>query len=144
MAVTELKSSLASGKPLTPDQFSKADIRGVTAKNISSINEEILKLSREASQNIGEITRVVFRYEVAGRIESNATVYYPELVSAGLAPIDSPYKTATLRELKKYPADKIDSIPEIAIAISEIQKKYESRKNRLVELIARISASSSK
>lgn len=137
-AVGELKSSLASGKPLTPDQFTKADIRGVTAKNVSSINEEIQKLGLEVSQSIVEIARIVFKYEVAGRIEGNVTVYYPELVSAGLAPINSPYKTATLRELKKYPVDKVDSLIEISAAIAEIQQKYEARKNRLKEIINRI------
>lgn len=137
-AVGELKLTLASGKPLTPDQFTKADIRGVTAKNVSSINEEIQKLGPEVSQSIVEIARIVFKYEVAGRIEASSTVYYPELVSAGLAPINSPYKTATLRELKKYPIDKVDSLTEISAAIIEIQQKYEARTNRLKEIINRI------
>ncbi len=141
-AIGEIKSTLSSGKPLTVDQFAAADIFGVTAKNITYVNEEISQLKGEDSQNLGTIAKIVFKYEVAGRIEGSKTVYYPELVSAGLAPAESIYRTAVLRELKKLPTEKVDSLIEISAAVAEIQQKYMARKNRILEIIARISSRS--
>jgi hypothetical protein len=141
-AIGEIKSTLSSGKPLTVDQFAAADIFGVTAKNITYVNEEISQLKGEDSQNLGAIAKIVFKYEVAGRIEGSKTVYYPELVSAGLAPAESIYRTAVLRELKKLPTEKVDSLIEISAAVAEIQQKYMARKNRILEIIARISSRS--
>lgn len=143
-AVGELRSTLASGKPLTADQFTNAEIRGVTSKNVSVINEEISKLPIAESQSIVSIARIVFKYDVAGRLEKSVTVYYPELVAAGFAPSVSEYRTATLRELKKLPAEKVDSLLEITAAVAEIQQKYVARKLRLIEVIARIKARTAK
>lgn len=139
-AIGDIKSTLSSGRPLTANQFAAADIFGVTTKNIAYINEEISRLKAEDSQNLTVIAKIVFKYEVAGRIEDSKTVFYPELVSAGLAPAESIYRTAVLRELKKLPSEKVDSLIKISVAVVEIQAKYITRKNRILEVIARISS----
>lgn len=140
----ELMSSLLSGNSLTLDQFTQANLKGVTSKNVDLINREILEIPADKRSEFIEISNIVYKYELAGRVESKMTFYYSELVVAGLANQASPNKTAVVRELSKMETSKLDSIAEIVSAIQSIEAKYLARKNRLIEIISKIAQKFSK
>lgn len=139
-----IKNELARGGVITVEQFAAADLRGVTVKNVDLINSEISKLPKSESGVISAVAKIVFKYEVAGRVEGKGTIFYSELAAAGLAPESSSYKTMIVRDLKKLSGSDLSTIAQIQSAIQVIEAKYKERKAKLSAVVERIATRSVK
>lgn len=139
-----VKNELARGGVITVEQFAAADLRGVTVKNVDLINSEISKLPKSESGVISAVAKIVFKYEVAGRVEGKGTIFYSELAAAGLAPESSSYKTMIVRDLKKLSGSDLSTIAQIQSAIQVIEAKYKERKAKLSAVVERIATRSVK
>lgn len=136
-AKAEISTILSSGKPLTLDQLKKAEIPGVTAKNVDLINSEIAQLSGDKKTDIKAVERVVFKYATVDKIAEHSTITSTDLISVGLIPEDSKNKTSILLELKKLPAGSIDTYEEIQAAVAAVEKRLADRKAKLATVLAR-------
>ncbi len=136
-AKSDVRNTLASGKPLTADQLLKADFNGVTTKNIASINEEIAKLSDADKSDIRTIEKIVFKYAIVDKVASGSNFYSADLISVGLISPDSKNKAGILAELKRLPEAAVDSYTEIQEAITSYEETVSVRKARLAALLAR-------
>ena len=137
VAKTEIKSVLASGKPLTADQLLKADINGVTAKNIDLVNADIAKLSEDQKTDIAAVEKVVFKFATVDKIAEGKSFLPNDLVSAGIIPQDSKVKTSVAIAIRKLPASSVDTFEKIQAVVASIQKTYDDRKSRLAAILAK-------
>ena len=137
VAKTELKSVLSSGKPLTADQLIKADINGVTEKNIGLVNADIAKLPESDRSDIKQIEKVVLKFATVDKVAEGKSFYSAELVEVGLIPQDSKIKTSILATLKKLPSSSLDSFEKIQAAIASVEKTHADRKARIAALLAK-------
>jgi 6-phosphogluconolactonase (cycloisomerase 2 family) len=137
VAKTELKSVLSSGKPLTADQLIKADINGVTEKNIGLVNADIAKLPEADRSDIKQIEKVVLKFATVDKVAEGKSFYSADLVAVGLIPQDSKIKTSVLATLKKLPSSSLDSFEKIQAAIASVEKLYIDRKARLAAILAK-------
>lgn len=136
-AKSDVRNTLASGKPLTADQLLKADFNGVTAKNIASINSDIAKLSDADKTDIRVIEKIVFKYATVDKVASGKNFYSSDLVTVGLISPDSKNKAAILAELKKLPEAALGTYEDIQEAIASYEKTVFERKARLAAILAR-------
>lgn len=141
-ARNEVTSLLDSGSPLSKEKLAAADFRGVTEKNIEMINAEIQTLAKGGRVEITDVTKIVKKYEVLGRVESNGTFFFSELVQAGIIDGTSLHRSMIMIQLRKLPRESVDSEAELKAAIASIEKVYVARKVRLQEIIARIQSRS--
>ena len=132
-AKMEITNSLKSSINLTVESFIKADIRGITAKNIAEVQAEILELSEVERLDISQVVKIAHKYEVVGIIGSDAIKTLPanSLVDIGLIPEASKNKMSLLAAVKKLPETARDSYAEIKRAIDAETAVIEERKNRL-------------
>jgi len=136
-AKTEIKSVLSSGMPLTAEQLLKADFKGVTTKNIGSINADIAKLPNADKTDLKQIEKVVLKFAIVDKFAAGKTVYSSDLIAAGLIPQDSKIKSLITGALKKLPGSSLDTIEKIKAEIVSVEKKYADRKARLAALLAK-------
>ena len=136
-AKSDVRNTLASGKPLTADQLLKADFNGVTTKNVASINGDIAKLSDADKTDIRLIEKIVFKYATVDKVASGKNFYSSDLVTVGLISPDSKNKAAILAELKRLPEAALDSYEDIQEAIAAYEKTISERKARLAALLAK-------
>lgn len=136
-AKSEIRNTVASGKPLTLDQFLKADFNGVTTKNVASINDDIAKLSDTDKADIRLIEKIVFKYATVDKIAGGGRVYSSDLITAGLIPYDSKIKAAIIAELKRLPEAAVDSYEEIQEVIASYERTVSERKARLAVRLAK-------
>jgi hypothetical protein len=137
VAKTEIKSILTSGKPLTADQLLKADINGVTEKNIGLVNADIAKLSEADRSDIKQIEKIVLKFATVDKVAEGKRFYSADLVVVGLIPQDSKIKTSILATLKKLPSSSLDSFEKIQAVIASVEKINSDRKARLAALLAK-------
>jgi len=137
VAKTEIKSVLSLGKPLTADQLLKADINGVTAKNIDLVNTDIAKLPESQRGDIKQIEKVVLKFATVDKVAEGKSYYSSDLIAVGLIPQDSKIKSSILTSLKKLPQSSLDSFEKIQQAIASVEKVAADRKARLTALLAR-------
>jgi hypothetical protein len=137
VAKIEIMSVLSSGKPLTADQLLKADINGVTEKNIGLVNADIAKLPEGDRSDIKQIEKVVLKFATVDKVAEGKSFYSADLVAVGLIPQDSKIKTSVLATLKKLPSSSLDSFEKIQAAIASVEKIYIDRKARLAAILAK-------
>ena len=128
-AVNELKTTLASDKPLNVAQLSGAELFGVTEKNIAGINIEIAKLDSSKKTDLKEIGRIVEKFATVDKVASKSTFYIPDLIKIGLVDPGIVNRASILRELKGIDSDQIDTFEKIQNAIKNIQEKIAARKS---------------
>ena len=137
VAKTEIKSVLSSGKPLTADQLLKADINGVTAKNIDLVNADIAKLSDDQKTDIAAVEKVVFKYATVDKVANHSPLSMQDLASVGLVSAESKCKGSISIALKSLPSESLDTYEKISAAVAAVEKKYADRKARLAALLAK-------
>jgi len=138
VAKTKIKSVLSSGKPLTADQLLKADIYGVTAKNIDLVNADIAKLSDDQKTDIAAVEKVVFKYATVDKVANHSPLSMQDLASVGLVSAESKYKGSISIALKSLPSESLDTYEKISAAVAAVEKKYADRKAALAALKLRI------
>jgi len=137
VAKTEIKSVLASGKPLTANQLLSADFNGVTAKNVGLVNADIAKLPDADKTDLKQIEKVVLKFATVDKLAEGKTVYPSDLIAVGLIPQDSKIKSSITSALKKIPASSLDSFEKIQAVVASVQKTYDDRKSRLAAILAK-------
>jgi len=137
VAKTEIKSVLSLGKPLTADQLLKADINGVTAKNIDLVNADIAKLSDDQKTDIAAVTKVVFKYATVDKVANHSPLSMRDLASVGLVSADSKYKGSISIALKGLPSESLDTYEKISAVVAAVEKENGDRKARLAALLAK-------
>lgn len=138
VAKTEIKSVLSSGNPLTADQLLKADINGVTEKNIDLVNADIAKLSDDQKTDIAAVEKVVFKYATVDKVANHSPLSMRDLASVGLVSAESKYKGSISIALKSLPSESLDTYEKISAAVAAVEKKYADRKAALDALKLRM------
>ena len=130
-----------SGK-MTIEQFSDAQIPGITAKNIAEVQEEILALSDQMRGDIAQVLKVARKYEVVGIIASDrvSTVYSNSLVEVGLIPQESADTSFLTYLVRKLPESERTNYAQIKAVIDSQMIKMQQRHDRLAAVKARIAA----
>ena len=138
-ARTEIASTLQSAKDLTVESFTKAEIPGVTAKNLAAVQAEILALPEESRADINQILKVARKFEVVGNIASNQVMRMTStsFVEIGLIPASSKNKVALMAAIRKLPTSARDTYAEIKAAIDAETARIKSRNDRLAAIINR-------
>jgi uncharacterized repeat protein (TIGR02543 family) len=138
-ARTEIASTLQSAKDLTVESFAKAEIRGVTDKNLAAVQAEILALPEESRADINQILKVARKFEVVGNIASNQVMRMTanSFVEIGLIPATSKSKVALMAAIRKLPASARDTYAEIKAAIEAETARIKSRNDRLAAIVNR-------
>lgn len=142
LARSEVSSMLSSGRTLTKDILISAGFNGATEKNIDLINAEISELAKKQNLDITLVARVVYKYEVLGKLAAGqtGTVFPEDLIKIGLIPADSKYKTSITLAIKKLPSSARSTYSAIQDAVSAEIARIQSRKDRLAVALARNSA----
>ena len=136
-AKAEIKSALSSGKLLTADQLSKADIGGVTSKNIDLVNADIAQLPEDQKTEIAAIEKVVLKFATVDKVAEGKSFYSTDLIAVGLIPQDSKIKTSILSAIKKLPGSDLDTYEKIQAVVAKVEKQAADRKERLAAILAK-------
>ena len=138
-ARSDITSKLKSAKDLTVDAFAKAEIPGITATNIASVQAELLALPEATRTDINQVLKVAHKYEVVGNIGSDQINYMQSnsFVEIGLIPAESKNKVALVAAIRKLPAASRDTYAEIKAAIDAATKEIQVRSDRLAAIISR-------
>jgi hypothetical protein len=112
--------------------FKQAEIKGITAENIESVQAEIDALPKDSRGDISQILKIARKYEVVGMIASDrvTSVYSSTLIEIGLIPADSKDRAALLAAIKKLPASERSSYASIKAAIDRKTAEIQARKDR--------------
>jgi hypothetical protein len=140
-ARAEISNKYAKLEKVTLETLTKAEIPGITNKNIDAVQAEILTLPAEARADIDQVLKVARKFEIVAYIASDRpnSIYPSRLVEIGLIPADSKSKSAITQALKNLPASERSTYADIKVAIENEMARIQVRKDRLASLIARVS-----
>ena len=135
----EITNLVTTNKDLTLEMFTKAEINGVTAANIASVQAEIASLPQSSRADLSEVLKIARKYEVVGKIASDqfASVYSGSLIEIGLIPKDSKNKATLTAAIKKLAPSDRSSYALIKKAIDAKMAEIQDRKDRLANVLAR-------
>jgi hypothetical protein len=138
-ARSDITSKLKSAKDLSVETFATAEIAGITATNIASVQAELLALPEESRVDINQVLKVARKYEVVGNIGSDRINYLQSnsFIEIGLIPATSKNKVALVAAVRKLPANARDTYAEIKAAIEAETAKLKTRSDRLAAVISR-------
>jgi len=144
-ARADVTAKLQNAKDLTPETFAKAEIPGVTTKNIAAVQAELMAMPETARTDINQILKVAHKYEVVGNIGSDQikTMLPNSFVEIGLIPAESKNKVALVAAIRKLPEASRDTYAEIKAAIEAEAAKIKSRNDRLAAIVSRNSSKNS-
>jgi len=144
-ARADVTAKLQNAKDLTPETFAKAEIPGVTTKNIAAVQAELMAMPETARTDINQILKVAHKYEVVGNIGSDQikTMLPNSFVEIGLIPAESKNKVALVAAIRKLPEASRDTYAEIKAAIDAEAAKIKSRNDRLAAIVSRNSSKNS-
>jgi hypothetical protein len=145
-ARTEIWDCLSDSVPLTINNFTNAEIYGVTKKNYNYVIQDInLKLIDESATalikkqdpTIFVVEQVVRKYVILDSVCEGLKLsgyYATDLVAVGLIPNQSP--TLITHKLRNYSLTQIDSYEKVAAVINAETAQIEHRKKRLSNVLA--------
>ena len=138
-ARAEITSNLKNSKDLSVETFATAEIAGINATNIASVQAELLALPEESRADINQVLKVARKYEIVGSIGSDRINYLQSntFVEIGLIPAASKNKVALVAAVKKLPESARDTYAEIKAAIDAETIRIKSRSDRLAAIISR-------
>jgi len=138
-ARADVTAKLQNAKDLTPETFAKAEIPGVTTKNIAAVLTELMAMPENIRTDINQILKVAHKYEVVGNIGSDQikNMLPNSFVEIGLIPAESKNKVALVAAIRKLPEASRDTYVEIKAAIDAATKEIQVRSDRLAAIIAR-------
>ena len=122
--------------------FNRAEIFGITLKNIEAVQAEILSLPEKSRSDLTEVLKIARKFEVVGDIASDRpnSIFPSRLVEIGLIPADSKFKSSITVALRNLPASERSTYADIKVAIENEMAKIKAKKDRLASLMARVSA----
>jgi len=138
-ARADITSNLKNSKDLSVETFATAEIPGITATNIASVQAELLALPEESRADINQVLKVARKYEIVGNIGSDRINYLQSntFVEIGLIPATSKNKVALVAAVRKLPESARDTYAEIKAAIDAETAKLKTRSDRLAAVISR-------
>jgi len=138
-ARADITSNLKNSKDLSVETFATAEIAGINATNIASVQAELLALPEESRADINQVLKVARKYEIVGSIGSDRINYLQSntFVEIGLIPAASKNKVALVAAVKKLPESARDTYAEIKAAIDAETVRIKSRSDRLAAIISR-------
>jgi hypothetical protein len=141
-ARTLIFTNFKSYGKMTAEIFGQAEIKGITAENIESVQAEIDALPKDSRGDISQILKIARKYEVVGMIASDrvTSVYSSTLIEIGLIPADSKDRAALMAVIKKLPASERSSYAAIKAAIDRKTAEIQARKDRYRAILARNAA----
>jgi len=144
-ARADVTAKLQNARDLTPETFAKAEIPGVTTKNIAAVQAELMAMPETARTDINQILKVAHKYEVVGNIGSDQikNMLPNSFVEIGLIPAESKNKVALVAAMRKLPEASRDTYAEIKAAIDAEAAKIKSRNDRLAAIVSRNSSKNS-
>jgi hypothetical protein len=125
-------------KPIPLNLLNVAEINGGTAKNISLINADITRLSKEAKERISSVEKIVFKFLTVDRVARGERVYVPDLESTGILRAGATNKSSISNALRKAASSQVDTFEGILNYVSTVEKKFADRKTRMDAVLARI------
>lgn len=143
-ARTASVDKLKSGASLSLQELNESDFSAVNPSNLTRIQVQISKYLAVEEPSLNLISRAVNFVAVVDKIvnlELNQTPMYAQtLVDVGLISSSNKSKTFIWYLIKKAPASERRDEESVIALIGEFQRQIENRKNRLVELKARVAA----
>jgi uncharacterized protein YbcC (UPF0753/DUF2309 family) len=138
-ARADITSNLKNSKDLSVEAFVTAEIAGINATNIASVQAELLALPEKSRSDISEILKVARKYEVVGNIGSDRITSLQSnlFIEIGLIPATSKNKVALVAAIRKLPTSARDTYAEIKAAIDAESAKIKTRNERLAAIISR-------
>jgi YVTN family beta-propeller protein len=135
-ARVEILKGISESKIPALQQFTTAEIAGVTEQNLPSVAKEILALPQSERSDILVVQKVAKKYAILDAIcrgDNFATIHAQDLSSVGLVPVANQSSiTHALRSLQ--PADRND-YSKISLAIDEQIAIIQRRKERLAAIL---------
>ena len=143
-AKVDIQASTKAANGLTLELLQKAEIKGATKSNLSLINKELAQLSPEKRGNLGEILKVIRKYEVVDILASQEVnkIQSKLLVEIGLISSDSRNKTSVVNALRRLSPPDRSTYEAIQAAIKLEMDSIQARKNRTATIIKKISSRS--
>jgi hypothetical protein len=143
LALAEIANKYAKLEKVTLETLTKAEITGVTTKNLDAVQAEILALPEKSRSDLTEVLKIARKFEVLGHIASDGVIGISasNLTEIGLIPSDSKFKSALTVAVKKLPTSERSSYADIKAAIEREMAVIQTRKDRLAKLMSRKSSS---
>jgi uncharacterized repeat protein (TIGR02543 family) len=136
-AKSEIKSLLSSGESLTVGQLVKAEITGVTDKNIALINADLAKLPDDKKADLSQLNKIILKFVIVDKIAKGSRFYPNDLVTIGLIPQDSKLKTTIAIAIRNLSPSDRDTFEKIQAAVAEAEKVVLARQARLTAALAK-------
>jgi len=136
-AKSEIKSLLSSGESLTVGQLVKAEITGVTDKNIALINADLAKLPDDKKADLSQLNKIILKFVIVDKVATGSRFYPNDLVTIGLIPQDSKIKTSIANAIRKLSPSDRDTFEKIQAAVAEAEKVALARQARLTAALAK-------
>lgn len=139
-AKADIQASTKAATGLTLELLQKAEIKGVTQSNLQLINKELAQLSPEKRGNLGEILKVIRKYEVIDILASQevSKIQSKLLVEIGLIPSDSKNKTSLVNALRRLSPSDRSTYEAIQAAINLEMQDIQARKVRTAAILKKI------
>ena len=138
-----LGTLLEGNKPATLDQYRDASYFMASQSALVRVNAAVAKMSASDRAEMSKVMEIIKAENFIDRIanpESRPGLTSAVLINAGLLSLSSPYKYSVLAGLQVYKESSLDSLAKIAVAIKAEIAKANSRKERTLEIRAKIAA----
>ena len=142
-AQAALGSLLGSNKPATLDQYRDASYFIASQSALVRVNAAVAKMSASDRAEMSKVMEIIKAENFIDRIANPLTrpgLTSTVLINAGLLSSSSSYKYSVLAGLQSYKESSLDSLTKIAAAIKAEIAKANYRKERTLEIKARIAA----
>ena len=142
-AQAALGSLLESNKPATLDQYRDASHFIASQSALVRVNAAVAKMSASDRAEMSKVMEIIKAENFIDRIANPLTrpgLTSTVLINAGLLSSSSSYKYSVLAGLQSYKESSLDSLTKIAAAIKAEIAKANYRKERTLEIKAKIAA----
>ena len=142
-AQAALGTLLEGNKPATLDQYRDASYFIASQSALVRVNAAVAKMSASDRAEMSKVMEIIKAENFIDRIANPLTrpgLTSTVLINAGLLSSSSSYKYSVLAGLQSYKESSLDSLTKIAAAIKAEIAKANYRKERTLEIKARIAA----
>jgi hypothetical protein len=134
----EILRLIQNEKPIPLTLLNTAEINGGTSKNISLINADVTRLSKEAKESLSSVEKIVFKFLTVDRVAKGERIYVSDLQSSGILRAEARNKSSISAALRKAAPSQVDTFEGILVFVSAVEKTFADRKTRLDSVLARI------
>jgi hypothetical protein len=143
-ARSEIENKFKNSENVDLQTFTTAGIAGVNERNFKAIQAEIQSLPQESRGDITQVIKIARKFEVVDLLASEtvSNVSSNVLVEVGLIPVESKNKSTLTNVVRKLPQESRNSYEDVKAAINSAIAEIQNRKDRLADVISRISSRS--